>query len=72
MKEKKEIVMIAAAVGVLLVGCVMLCVSLIMPPPGEIDHSVLVAFGEMLTFTGTMFGVSLGRNLNKKNYEEDR
>jgi len=26
-------------------------------PPGLIDHSVLVAFGEISTFAGALFGV---------------
>ncbi|MDH6314285.1 hypothetical protein M2137_003088 [Parabacteroides sp. PFB2-10] len=26
-------------------------------PEGEIDHSVLVAFGETMTFAGALFGV---------------
>lgn len=26
-------------------------------PTGEIDHSVLVAFGEICTFSGALFGV---------------
>ena len=28
-----------------------------MPPPGEIHNSVLVAFGEILTFAGAVFGM---------------
>lgn len=27
------------------------------PPPGKIDSSVLVAFGEILTFAGAVFGI---------------
>lgn len=46
------------AVGVISVGCVMLIIAMLLPPPGEIDHSVLVAFGEICTFAGTVFGVS--------------
>lgn len=46
-----------AAVGMLVMGCVLLLVSLVLPPPGVIDHSVLVAFGEICTFSGTLLGI---------------
>lgn len=57
--RKKNIspVSLWAAVGAMSVGCVMLVVSLLLPPPGEIDGSVLVAFGEILTFSGAVFGI---------------
>jgi hypothetical protein len=27
------------------------------PPAGEIHHSVLIAFGEILTFSGSLIGI---------------
>lgn len=54
---KKDLTLLAAAVSILIFGCCLLVVSLILPPPGEIDHSVLVAFGEILTFAGALLGV---------------
>ena len=51
------------AVAALVFGCVMLMIALIIPPPGEIDNTVLVAFGEILTFGGALLGVRL-RNRN--------
>ena len=44
------------AIGVMGVGCAMLVAGMIIPPPGEIDSSLLVAFGEISTFVGTIFG----------------
>lgn len=38
-------------------GCVLLTIGLYFPPQGEIHPSVLVAFGEILTFTGSLFGI---------------
>lgn len=58
-------VMLFTAVGVITVGCGILIAALIIPPPGEIDNSVLVAFGEISTFAGALFGVRLRRPAEK-------
>ena len=38
-------------------GCVLLGTGFLCPPLGEIHHSVLVAFGEILTFAGSLIGI---------------
>ncbi|WP_321479709.1 hypothetical protein [uncultured Bacteroides sp.] len=38
-------------------GCLLLFIGLWLPPEGEIHSSVLVAFGEVLTFAGSLFGI---------------
>ncbi|MDE6464358.1 MAG: hypothetical protein K2L16_06975 [Muribaculaceae bacterium] len=45
--------------GVLLVisGVVLIFGAFFTPPAGEIHASVLVAFGEILTFVGALFGI---------------
>lgn len=55
-KTRPDVAILTAA-GVMTVGCVVLVTSLLLPPPGEIDNSVLVAFGEISTFAGAVFGV---------------
>lgn len=45
------------AVGMSLLGAVLLFAGFVVPPSGQIDASVLVAFGEMLTFAGALFGI---------------
>lgn len=50
-------VQLAVSVGLILVGCFLLCFGFFTPPEGEIDTSVLVAFGEILTFAGALFGI---------------
>lgn len=61
------------ATAVLGIGCAMLYTALLIPPPGHIDHSVLVAFGEICTFAGTVLGIgNARRNKEKrKDYEKD-
>lgn len=40
-----------------IVGCALLGFGFAFPPQGEIHSSVLVAFGEILTFAGALFGI---------------
>lgn len=63
-----------SAVGLIIVGAVLLITGFIVPPLGIIDNSVLVAFGETSTFAGALFGVDYnyrykiytsGRDFNK-------
>ncbi len=38
-------------------GCGLLVAGIAIPPAGVIDSSVLVAFGEILTFAGSLIGI---------------
>ena len=38
-------------------GAVLILTAFFVPPMGIIDASVLTAFGEMLTFSGTVLGI---------------
>ncbi|MBQ6765141.1 MAG: hypothetical protein IJP45_08160 [Paludibacteraceae bacterium] len=40
-----------------LFGCGLLSAAIMLPPIGIIDSSVLVAFGEILTFVGSLTGI---------------
>lgn len=46
-----------SAVGLVIIGAILLITGFIVPPLGVIDNSVLVAFGETSTFAGALFGV---------------
>ena len=58
----REVTVIIAAAVTMLVGCGLLIASVVIPPPGEIDSSVLIAFGEISTFSGALFGVKVTKN----------
>ena len=45
------------AVSLCVFGCVLLACGFIAPPLAEIHHSVLIAFGEILTFSGSLIGI---------------
>ena len=38
-------------------GCALLIAGFCSPPAGEIHHSLLIAFGERLTFSGSLIGI---------------
>lgn len=46
------------AAALLLLGAILLIAGFVVPPQGEIHESVLVAFGEILTFAGCVFGMN--------------
>ena len=45
------------AVAMCSFGCALLIAGFCCPPLGEIHHSVLIAFGEILTFSGSLIGI---------------
>jgi len=45
------------AVFLIVMGVGMLFTGLLLPPQGEISPSVLVAYGETLTFVGSVIGI---------------
>lgn len=47
-------------------GIVLIFSGFWVPPQGEIDNSVLVAFGEISTFAGALFGVDYTYKTRKK------
>ena len=49
----------ASALLLLIFGAAMAATSLFMPPEGEIDGSVLMLFGQILVYAGSIFGVKI-------------
>jgi len=45
------------ATALCIFGCTMLVAGFVAPPMAEIHHSVLIAFGEILTFSGSLIGI---------------
>lgn len=67
-------VQLLVAVLLTLSGIVLLFMGMLTDPAGEIHGSVLVAFGEMSTFAGALFGVdySYKYKLRIKQESEER
>lgn len=71
--KTKLTVQLAVAVFLAVAGMVLIFCGFWVKPTGEIDNSVLVAFGEVSTFAGALFGVDYRYQIRlyKRNKEED-
>ena len=68
-KNHKSAIQLCSAIFLITVGCGLLIAGFILPPSGEIHNSVLVAFGEILTFAGALFGIDY--HYKYKDHEQD-
>ena len=57
MNQIESKLQLLAAVVLIVLGAGLLIAGFIVPPTGVIDNSVLIAFGEILTFVGSLFGI---------------
>lgn len=55
--KNKTKVQLLCAVFLIVAGVGLLITGFCVPPQGEIHNSVLIAFGEILTFVGALFGI---------------
>ena len=53
----KKNIQLFTAVVMCSFGGSLLVAGFVIPPMGEIHHSVLIAFGEILTFSGSLIGI---------------
>ena len=66
---KRLTVQLIIAILLTLSGIVLLFSGFWIDPQGLIDYSVLVAFGEISTFAGALFGVDYSYKFKIKNNE---
>lgn len=64
---KRLTIQLTMAVLFTMSGIVLLFCGFWIDPRGEVDNSVLVAFGEISTFAGALFGVYYSYKLKIKN-----
>ena len=60
---KKSLLQLILATAMCIFGCALLVAGLALPPAGIIDSSLLVAYGETLTFAGALIGVDYATSL---------
>ena len=53
----KKNIQLILSVAMCAFGCALLACGFVAVPTGEIHHSVLIAFGEILTFAGSLIGI---------------
>ena len=56
-RTMKTTIQLITALTLCLFGLVLMIVSFVLPPQGVIDSSVLVATGEVFTFSGALMGI---------------
>ena len=56
LRNMKKIQLMTAIV-MCIFGCTLLVAGFVAPPLAEIHHSVLIAFGEILTLSGSLIGI---------------
>lgn len=57
-RNKVELIKLWLAVGLCIFGCCMLVAGFIVCPLGIIHQSVLIGFGEVITFAGAILGIN--------------
>lgn len=65
-KERRGRLQLAAALAVCALGCALLVAGFVVEPPGQIHQSVLVGFGECLTFGGSLLGIDYKYRIGSK------
>lgn len=62
---------LGAAISLVAVGAFLLIAGLFIPPMGVIHPSILVAFGEVAVFAGSLFGIDLHYKLEFNKFKSD-
>lgn len=70
--KAKLTIQLAVAVFLSVAGMVLIFCGFWVEPTGEIDNSVLVAYGEVCTFAGALFGVDYRYQLRIFKREEKK
>lgn len=68
-KEKRHTVQLLAAVALIFFGVILVTAGFCTEPVGEIHPSVLTAFGEVLTFSGSVIGIDYSYKKKKLDHE---
>ena len=71
MKNNANIQLITAAI-LAIIGMVLLFCGMYIDPQGEIHETVLVAYGEVLTFSGSLMGIDYNYKFKYRNNNDNR
>lgn len=69
-REKIDLIKIYLATGLAVFGCVMLFVGMMVAPVGIVDTSIIIAVGEIFTFSGTLIGIQGAYAVKHKELED--
>ena len=68
---KERILQLVTAARLSLGGLVLLFVGMLIAPQGEIHETVLVAFGEVATFAGSIIGIDYRYKFRQHHHNEN-
>lgn len=71
LKDYRLEMMFVFGVAIAIFGCILLMMGFGVAPIGEIASSVLVAVGEVFTFSGSVLGISATYKSNLNKLKED-
>lgn len=71
-QDVKLTIQVITAVILVLAGIVMLFLGFYTAPPGEIHDSVLIAYGEVSTFAGSLLGLDYHYRFKTYSLDEER
>lgn len=69
-RNRIEMIKIYLAVGLIVFGCCLLIAGFIVIPTGIIHQSVLIAFGEISTLSGSILGLNYMYQSKQKDLEQ--
>lgn len=72
MIKNKLVFQLLVSALLILVGCGLLIAGFSVKPVGIIDNSVLIAFGEILTFVGAIFGIDYSYKVKVIKHENSK
>ena len=68
-EEKRHTIQLLTAVALVIFGILLTTAGFCTKPVGEIHPSVLTAFGEVLTFSGSIIGIDYSYKKKKLDHE---
>lgn len=71
-KEQKQDIQLYASLALCAIGCGLLIAAFIVYPLGVIHNSILVAFGEILTFVGSVWGIHYYHSIKSNKEDKDK
>lgn len=71
LNKRVETIKIYLSVGLMIFGCIMVMCGFWVAPMGIIDNSVLIIFGEISAFVGSVFGINMVYSTKHKQLENE-
>lgn len=70
-KEQKQDIQLYASLVLCAIGCGLLIAGFVVPPTGIIHQSILIAFGEILTWVGSVWGINYYHTVKYNNENKE-